>query len=135
MWTQGSVITVTLPPPDFSRIRGKIGNLHWGPHFGPENEPDPWAFSSAAPSVYIPLTNAQKSPSQWAIRNQGDSPVEESRVAGGEGVNSTKAAKEHNAENLPVIRDKALADKCAANWQAHSEHLLAPINRQSCTPW
>lgn len=36
--------------------------------------------------------------------------------------NFTKAAEEHNAENLLVIRDKDLASKYAANWQAHSDH-------------
>ncbi|MFZ1935979.1 MAG: phospholipase D family protein [Thermoguttaceae bacterium] len=36
--------------------------------------------------------------------------------------NFTRAAEEHNAENLLVIRDKALADKYAANWQAHLDH-------------
>ena len=36
--------------------------------------------------------------------------------------NFTKAAEEHNAENLLVIRDKALADKYAANWKAHLDH-------------
>lgn len=36
--------------------------------------------------------------------------------------NFTKAAEENNAENLLVIRDKALADKYAANWKAHAEH-------------
>ena len=36
--------------------------------------------------------------------------------------NFTKAAEENNAENMLVIRDKALADKYAANWQAHVEH-------------
>jgi phosphatidylserine/phosphatidylglycerophosphate/cardiolipin synthase-like enzyme len=36
--------------------------------------------------------------------------------------NFTKAAEEHNAENLLVIRDATLAEKYAANWQAHAEH-------------
>ncbi len=36
--------------------------------------------------------------------------------------NFTKAAEEHNAENMLVIRDSALAAKYAANWQAHVEH-------------
>ena len=36
--------------------------------------------------------------------------------------NFTKAAEEHNAENLLVIRDKALAEKYVANWQTHVEH-------------
>jgi phosphatidylserine/phosphatidylglycerophosphate/cardiolipin synthase-like enzyme len=36
--------------------------------------------------------------------------------------NFTKAAEEHNAENMLVIRDEALAAKYTANWQAHVEH-------------
>ena len=36
--------------------------------------------------------------------------------------NFTKAAEEHNAENLLTIRDTAVAEKYAANWQAHLEH-------------
>ena len=36
--------------------------------------------------------------------------------------NFTKAAEEHNAENLLVIRDKALAEKYAANWREHAAH-------------
>jgi phosphatidylserine/phosphatidylglycerophosphate/cardiolipin synthase-like enzyme len=36
--------------------------------------------------------------------------------------NFTKAAEENNAENLLVIRDKAIAAKYAGNWQAHADH-------------
>jgi phosphatidylserine/phosphatidylglycerophosphate/cardiolipin synthase-like enzyme len=36
--------------------------------------------------------------------------------------NFTKAAEEKNAENLLVIRDKAVAAKYTANWKAHAEH-------------
>jgi phosphatidylserine/phosphatidylglycerophosphate/cardiolipin synthase-like enzyme len=36
--------------------------------------------------------------------------------------NFTKAAEEHNAENLLVIHDKALAETYNANWQAHAGH-------------
>ena len=36
--------------------------------------------------------------------------------------NFSKAAEESNAENLLVIRDKGLADKYTANWQAHAQH-------------
>ena len=35
--------------------------------------------------------------------------------------NFTKAAQEKNAENLLVIRDKALAGRRAANWRKHLE--------------
>jgi phosphatidylserine/phosphatidylglycerophosphate/cardiolipin synthase-like enzyme len=36
--------------------------------------------------------------------------------------NFTKAAEEKNAENLLVIRDKALAKKYEDNWQRHWDH-------------
>ena len=36
--------------------------------------------------------------------------------------NFTTAAEQHNAENLLVIRDPSLADRYAANWQAHLLH-------------
>jgi phosphatidylserine/phosphatidylglycerophosphate/cardiolipin synthase-like enzyme len=36
--------------------------------------------------------------------------------------NFTTAAEEHNAENLLVIRDGGLAEKYAANWEAHARH-------------
>jgi len=36
--------------------------------------------------------------------------------------NFTKAAEEHNAENLLVIRDRQIAEKYAANWQLHAVH-------------
>jgi len=36
--------------------------------------------------------------------------------------NFTKAAEERNAENLLVIRDKALAAKYDANWRLHAAH-------------
>jgi len=36
--------------------------------------------------------------------------------------NFTKHSEQDNAENLLVIRDKALAEKYTANWKAHAEH-------------
>jgi len=36
--------------------------------------------------------------------------------------NFTRAAEEKNAENLLVIRDKALASKYIKNWKDHAEH-------------
>jgi phosphatidylserine/phosphatidylglycerophosphate/cardiolipin synthase-like enzyme len=36
--------------------------------------------------------------------------------------NFTRAAEEHNAENLLVINDPVLAQQYIANWQAHEEH-------------
>ena len=36
--------------------------------------------------------------------------------------NFTKAAEEHNAENLLVINDPALAKQYLQNWEAHAEH-------------
>ena len=35
---------------------------------------------------------------------------------------STRAAEERNAENLLVIRDKALAAKYIENWKVHDGH-------------
>jgi phosphatidylserine/phosphatidylglycerophosphate/cardiolipin synthase-like enzyme len=34
----------------------------------------------------------------------------------------TKAAQEKNAENVLIIRDKALAAQCTQNWEAHRQH-------------
>ncbi len=34
----------------------------------------------------------------------------------------SKAAEEHNAENLLVIRSPELAAKYAANWKVHADH-------------
>jgi phosphatidylserine/phosphatidylglycerophosphate/cardiolipin synthase-like enzyme len=36
--------------------------------------------------------------------------------------NFTKAAEERNAENLLILRDKALASRYLANWEMHREH-------------
>ncbi len=36
--------------------------------------------------------------------------------------NFTKQAEQSNAENLLVIRDRALADQYTANWKLHAEH-------------
>jgi phosphatidylserine/phosphatidylglycerophosphate/cardiolipin synthase-like enzyme len=36
--------------------------------------------------------------------------------------NFTKAAEENNAENLLVIRDRAIAEKYTGNWDTHVEH-------------
>ncbi len=36
--------------------------------------------------------------------------------------NFTKAAEEHNAENVLVLRDKALAAEYRINWQKHKAH-------------
>lgn len=36
--------------------------------------------------------------------------------------NFTKAAEEHNAENLLVIQDVALASQYTRNWQSHERH-------------
>jgi phosphatidylserine/phosphatidylglycerophosphate/cardiolipin synthase-like enzyme len=36
--------------------------------------------------------------------------------------NFTKAAEEHNAENLLVIDDSALAGQYVQNWQEHRQH-------------
>lgn len=36
--------------------------------------------------------------------------------------NFTKAAEEKNAENLFIIRDKALAERYIENWRLHAGH-------------
>ncbi len=36
--------------------------------------------------------------------------------------NFTKQAEEKNAENLLIIKDKALAEKYVQNWQEHAKH-------------
>jgi phosphatidylserine/phosphatidylglycerophosphate/cardiolipin synthase-like enzyme len=36
--------------------------------------------------------------------------------------NFTKAVEEKNAENLLIIRDKAIADRYTAKWQQHAGH-------------
>jgi phosphatidylserine/phosphatidylglycerophosphate/cardiolipin synthase-like enzyme len=43
--------------------------------------------------------------------------------------NFTKAAEEHNAENLLVIRNRDLAARYTANWHTHAEH-SEPYSRQ-----
>ncbi len=44
----------------------------------------------------------------------------ETVIAGG--FNFSKATEERNAENLLVIRDKALAGKYVENWRMHADH-------------
>ena len=39
--------------------------------------------------------------------------------------NFTTAAEEHNAENLLVVRDAAIAQKYISNWETHSAHSQA----------
>ena len=43
--------------------------------------------------------------------------------------NFTKAAEEHNAENLLVIDDSALAERYTQNWDAHRQHSI-PYERR-----
>jgi len=43
--------------------------------------------------------------------------------------NFTKAAEEHNAENLLVLHDRALAARYRANWDAHRAHAVAYTSR------
>jgi phosphatidylserine/phosphatidylglycerophosphate/cardiolipin synthase-like enzyme len=43
--------------------------------------------------------------------------------------NFTKAAQEKNAENVLIIRDKALAAQYTANWQAHAQHSQPYVGR------
>ena len=44
--------------------------------------------------------------------------------------NFTRAAEEHNAENLLVINDPVLAEKYADNWRLHQRH-SAPYQRDA----
>jgi len=44
--------------------------------------------------------------------------------------NFTKAAEEHNAENLLVIHDEALARKYIENWKIHARHSKAYEGKQ-----
>jgi phosphatidylserine/phosphatidylglycerophosphate/cardiolipin synthase-like enzyme len=44
--------------------------------------------------------------------------------------NFTKAAEERNAENLLIIRDKALAERYTQNWKLHQEHSEAYQGKQ-----
>lgn len=48
--------------------------------------------------------------------------------------NFTKAAEEHNAENLLVIQDAALAEKYAANWSVHARHSEPYAGRGAGSP-
>jgi phosphatidylserine/phosphatidylglycerophosphate/cardiolipin synthase-like enzyme len=41
----------------------------------------------------------------------------------------TKAAQEKNAENVVIIRDKALAAQYTQNWQAHRQHSAPCVGR------
>lgn len=43
--------------------------------------------------------------------------------------NFTKAAKENNAENLPVIHDKKLVERYIKNWQDHAQHSEVYVGR------
>jgi phosphatidylserine/phosphatidylglycerophosphate/cardiolipin synthase-like enzyme len=48
--------------------------------------------------------------------------------------NFTKAAEQHNAENLLVIQDSSLAEKYAANWETHLRHSERYEGRQAAAP-
>jgi phosphatidylserine/phosphatidylglycerophosphate/cardiolipin synthase-like enzyme len=43
--------------------------------------------------------------------------------------NFTKAAQKKNAENVLIIRDKALADRYSQNWQVHAQHSQPYVGR------
>jgi hypothetical protein len=49
-------------------------------------------------------------------------------VIGGS-FNDTKVAQEKHAENVEITRDKALAAKYTANWQAHARHSEPYVGR------
>jgi hypothetical protein len=48
--------------------------------------------------------------------------------------NFTKAAEEHNAENLVVIDDPAIAAQYVRNWQVHAAHSTAPSSPRGPEP-
>jgi phosphatidylserine/phosphatidylglycerophosphate/cardiolipin synthase-like enzyme len=48
--------------------------------------------------------------------------------------NFTKAAEESNAENLLVIRDKAIAERYTSNWDIHVEHSALYEGHQEDAP-
>jgi phosphatidylserine/phosphatidylglycerophosphate/cardiolipin synthase-like enzyme len=45
--------------------------------------------------------------------------------------NFTKAAEEHNAENLLIIRDEVIAGQYTANWKAHAAHSEPYIGKEA----
>jgi phosphatidylserine/phosphatidylglycerophosphate/cardiolipin synthase-like enzyme len=47
--------------------------------------------------------------------------------------NFTKQAENGNAENLLIIRDKAIADRYTANWNLHAAHSERYAGRKSAT--
>jgi phosphatidylserine/phosphatidylglycerophosphate/cardiolipin synthase-like enzyme len=58
---------------------------------------------------------------QHAIAHNKVIVIDGELVIGGS-FNYTKAAQDKNAENVEITRDKALAAKYTANWQAHARH-------------
>ena len=59
--------------------------------------------------------------SQSASRNDSTIAIDGPTVITGS-FNFTKAAEEHNAENMLVIRDSAIAEKYRSKWDVHVEH-------------
>ncbi len=58
---------------------------------------------------------------QHAIAHNKVMVIDEEVVITGS-FNFTKAAQEHNAENLLILHDKALATRYLENWQIHKKH-------------
>jgi len=48
--------------------------------------------------------------------------------------NFTSQSEDQNAENLLVIRDKAIADKFTTNWKSHAEHSVPYRQDSSAAP-
>ena len=48
--------------------------------------------------------------------------------------NFTRAAEEHNAENLLVIHDPELADQYTANWYRHADHSVSYRRMEASEP-
>jgi phosphatidylserine/phosphatidylglycerophosphate/cardiolipin synthase-like enzyme len=65
---------------------------------------------------------------QHAIAHNKVIVIDEEIVIGGS-FNYTKAAQDKNAENDEITRDKAVAARYTANWQAHAQHSEPYVGR------
>ena len=55
--------------------------------------------------------------------------VIDGKIVAGGSFNYTKAAQDKNVENVEITRDKALAAKYTASWQAHARHSEPYVGR------
>jgi phosphatidylserine/phosphatidylglycerophosphate/cardiolipin synthase-like enzyme len=65
---------------------------------------------------------------QHAIAHNKVIIIDGETVIGGS-FNYTKAAQDKNAENVEITRDRAVAAKYTANWQAHARHSEPYVGR------